>query len=215
MVNILCQKPSALSTYMSQIRDREVQRDSMRFRLNLERIGALFAYEISKTLAYQEHEVETPLGLAHVDRLADGLVLATILRAGLPMHQGMLSVFDSAENAFISAFRKYAKSGKFHVQFEYLAAPEVEGKVVILTDPMLATGSSMVLSHKALRERGEPKHTHLVSAIASREGIEYLLKHLPNDRITIWTGQVDDELTVKGYIVPGLGDAGDLAYGQK
>ena len=187
----------------------------MRFRRNLERIGEIFAYEISKTLNYAKKPVQTPLGIAQVPTITNQIVLSTILRAGLPLHQGMLNYFDTAQNAFISAYRKYEKDGTFHIQFEHISSPDITGKVLIISDPMLATGASMVLSYKALLKRGIPSEAHLVAIIASREGIEYLYKNMPEKNINIWIGAVDDELTVKSYIVPGLGDAGDLAYGDK
>jgi uracil phosphoribosyltransferase len=187
----------------------------MRFRRNLERIGEIFAYEISRDLNYEATQVQTPLGIADVSLPSDNLVVASILRAGLPMHQGFLNYFDDAENAFILAYRKYSKDGSFNIQFEHLSCPNISDKVLIIADPMLATGASMVLAYKALIERGKPKHTHIVSIISSKEGVDYTRKNLPQKNVTLWLGAVDDELTVKSYIVPGLGDAGDLAYGGK
>lgn len=206
---------SILNKYIAEIRDKSIQKDSMRFRKNLERIGQVFAIEISKTLPYKDMEVETPLGIAGC-RIPDSkLVLGTILRAGIPMHQGMLNVFDNAESAFISAYRKYAKSNRFTIQLEYSTAPSIEGKTLVIADPMLATGSSMALTYQKLMEYGEPLHTHIVCAIASAEGVEYLSKNLPHKSVTFWTGAIDEELTNKSYIIPGLGDAGDLAFGPK
>ena len=215
MLHVLGVDNSLLNQFISEIRDKEIQQDSLRFRRNLERVGEIFAYEISKTLDYTENEIQTPLGIAKVQVLLSQPVLATIMRAGLPIHQGLLNYFDKAQNAFISAYRKYEKDGTFNIQFEHISCPDISNKTVIISDPMLATGASMVLSYKALLESGTPMHTHIVSVIASREGIDYLQKHLPSKNISIWVGAIDDELTVKSYIVPGLGDAGDLAFGAK
>jgi len=217
MIINLGEKKSILNQFVSEIRDEQIQKDRMRFRKNLERIGEFFAFEISKTLLYQPCSVQTPLGIAEVPQLKDNVLVASIMRAGLPVHQGMLNIFDKADNAFISAYRKYHKDGTFEIDFGYISSPPTEDKVVILTDPMLATGASMVLAYKALLEKGIPKHTHIVSVIASREGLDYMDKYLHKDieNITFWTAAIDDELTVKAYIVPGLGDAGDLAYGAK
>lgn len=206
---------SLLNRFIYELRSVEIQNDSMRFRRNLERISEIFAYEISRTLKYGKVQVQTPLGIADMQVPSDAVVLASILRAGLPMHQGMLNYFDKAENAFISAFRKYSKDGTFRIQFEHLSCPRIDGKVLIIVDPMLATGASMVLAYNALIDKGRPSHTHIVSVIASKEGVDYLNKNLPQKDVTLWVGAVDDELTVKSYIVPGLGDAGDLAYGDK
>lgn len=186
----------------------------MRFRRNLERIGEIAAYEISKTLEYSQNEVITPLGVAVTPLLKEQPVVATILRAGLPMHQGVLNYFDRADNAFVSAYRRHHKDGTFDIRLDYLSSPSLAEKVLIMTDPMLATGSSIVMTYKAMLQRGKPKHTHIVCAIASTQGIEYIKSHLPSG-ITIWAGAVDDELTAQAYIVPGLGDAGDLAFGEK
>ncbi|MBR4135524.1 MAG: uracil phosphoribosyltransferase [Bacteroidales bacterium] len=214
-VNILGNNNSLFNEFIAEIRSAEVQVDSMRFRRNLERIGEIFAYEISKTMRYERQEVTTPLGIAEMSRLVDKPVLATILRAGLPLHQGILNYFDRAENAFISAFRKYEKDGTFEIQIDYISSPELDEKTLILADPMLATGQSMVLAYEELLTKGEPVHTHLVSIIASRQGIEYLQRHCSPTNCTLWIGAVDEELTAHSYIVPGLGDAGDLAYGKK
>ncbi|MGF1583771.1 MAG: uracil phosphoribosyltransferase [Bacteroidales bacterium] len=206
---------SILSQFIAEIRDENTQRDRLRFRRNLERIGEIFAYEISKQLKYKEAEVQTPLGIACMNVPDNSPVLATIMRAGLPFQQGFLNYFDNAGNAFISAYRKYHQDGTFDIKFEHLSSPDLKDKILILTDPMLASGSSIVLAYKALLSKGIPAHTHIVSIIASREGIAYLKRHLPSKKITVWVGAIDDELTVKGYIVPGLGDAGDLAFGGK
>ncbi len=215
MIQELGKQNSILNQFIAELRDVNVQSDFMRFRRNLERCGEIFAYEISKVLSYQVVQVQTPLGTADVPLPVENLVLATILRAGLPLHQGMLNYFDKAQNAFISAYRKYDKDGTFRIQFEYISCPSIEGKTLVLIDPMLATGASMLLAYKALLEHGKPTHTHIVSIIASREGISYMKRNLSPGDATIWVGAVDDELTVKSYIVPGLGDAGDLAYGKK
>ena len=214
--HILTSSPSLLSTFMAEMRDVQIQKDSMRFRRNMERVGEIFAYEISKGLTYTSAEVQTPLGIAGTSLLNETVVLATILRAGLPLHQGFLNYFDKAENAFISAYRKYGKDHKFVIQLEYISSPQLEGKVLILMDPMLATGASLVLAYRALLEKGgTPKHTHLVAPIASTEGVHYIKQNMTSKNLTLWLGAVDEELTLKSYIVPGLGDAGDLAYGEK
>lgn len=214
MIIDLSTQNSVLNMYMSELRDVQVQKDSMRFRLNIERIGALMGYEISKKFEYISTEVTTPLGLAIVPVLKDQPVIATILRAGLPLHHGMLSTFDKADNAFVSAYRKHHKDNTFEVHVDYLASPSIEGKELILCDPMLATGTSMVLAYQALLRHGRPKHIHVVSILSSMFGIDYVKKNLP-ENTSIWTCAIDDELTVQSFIVPGLGDAGDLAYGAK
>lgn len=206
---------SLLQPYLAQIRDKSVQKDSMRFRKNLERIGEIFAYEISKTLGYQTVDVETPLGIATTRQLAEPLVLATILRAGLPVHQGMLNCFDNAQNAFVAAYRKYGKGNECDLLIEYQSCPPLEGKTLIITDAMIASGASMELTYQSLVAGGEPVHTHIVCPVASRDGVEYLSKKLPHKRVTFWVGAIDEELTNHSYIVPGLGDAGDLAFGEK
>lgn len=214
-VNNLGLQHSVFTEFMAEIRDSGVQADRLRFRRNLERVGEIMAYEISKTLKYQTLAVTTPLGVSDCNVLAEQPVLATILRAGLPLHQGLLNYFDQAENCFISAYRiHHEDDDEFDVEVEYLASPDLEGKTVILCDPMLATGSSMVLAYKALLERGTPRHIHVVTVIASGQGVRFVQENLPAD-ITIWAGAIDNELTSRAYIVPGLGDAGDLAYGDK
>jgi uracil phosphoribosyltransferase len=215
MVNILSNTNSVLNHFIAEIRDAEIQKDSMRFRYNLERLGSLFAFEISKELKYENKEVTTSLGIANVAVLSDYPVLATILRAGLPFHQGFLNIFDKSENAFISAYRKPHKDRSFSIQVDYSSVPDIQGKIVILSDPMIATGSSAVMCYKNLISHGKPSHTHIVCILASLEGIDSLKKHLPQQEVTIWVGAIDDELTAQSYIVPGLGDAGDLAYGRK
>jgi len=215
MVVELCKERTVLNQFLAEMRDVEVQRDPMRFRRNLERMGAIFAHELSRTLEYEEREVTTPLGVARAPMLAEQPVLATILRAGLPLHNGMLSVFDRADNAFVSAYRKHRKGEDgFDIEVEYLSSPNLEDRVLVLCDPMLATGQSMVLVYRALLRLGRPKAVHVVSVIASAEGVEYTRKHLPVGT-RIWVGAIDEEMTAQAYIVPGLGDAGDLAYGRK
>lgn len=216
MLHILNEQNTLLNKFIAEIRDRSVQQDSMRFRRNLERIGEVTAYEISRTMTYEPRTVETPLGEATVQCISDRVVLATILRAGLPFHQGFLNYFDDAQNAFVSAYRKSRKDGTFTVKVEYISCGDLEGKTLLLVDPMLATGSSLVLAWEALCERGGmPAHTHVASVIASEQGIDYVTKHMPGDRVSIWCAAVDEELTSRAYIVPGIGDAGDLAYGEK
>ena len=215
MINNLGDQNSILNQFMVEIRDEKIQKDPLRFRRNMERVGEVLAYEISKTLKYEHAEVRTPLGTAETRIATETVVLATILRAGLPFHQGFLNYFDRAENAFISSYREYEKDGTFQIRFEHLSGPSVHKKVIILCDPMIATGSTILLAYKALLEKGTPTHVHVASLIASKEGIDFLRKSLPMKKTTIWTVAVDDELTSKAYIVPGLGDAGDLAYGSK
>ena len=211
----LGEQNSILNRFIAQMRDRNVQKDSMRFRANLERVGAIFAYEISKRLHYSEKKVVTPLGIADVSTHDDQIVVATILRAGLPLHEGILDFFDDAQNAFVAAYRKYDKGDDFHINIEYVTAPDLNGKVLILADTMLATGASLELAYNRLLEDGTPSYTHLVCPVASVYAVEYLQKHLPGEGITLWMATQDEELTSHSYIVPGLGDAGDLAYGDK
>jgi len=215
MVHNLSNEVSILNQYISEIRNVETQKDRLRFRTNLERIGSIMAYEISKLLDFTTKDVETPLGIAHCKTLHSNVVLASIMRAGIPMHNGLLQVFDQAENAFISAYRKHDKSGGFSIKLEYVSKPDLRDKILILCDPMLATGSSMGLTYKALIEDGKPKHTHILAAIASSEGVKYMQRNFSKKDMTIWAAAVDDELTAQAYIVPGLGDAGDLAFGTK
>ena len=216
MLHILNQQNTVLNKFIAEIRDKNIQKDSMRFRRNLERIGEITAYEISKTLDYSTRTVETPLGEADVNVIDNQIVIATILRAGLPYHQGFLNYFDDAQNAFVSAYRKSTKDGKFTVKVEYISCGNLEGKTLLLVDPMLATGSSLVLAYEALVERGgEPAHTHIASVIASEQGVDYALRNLPQNSTTIWCAAVDEELTSRSYIVPGIGDAGALAFGEK
>lgn len=214
MVHALNSSPSVLNRFLAEIRDADIQKDPLRFRRNLERIGELAAVEISRTFDYTNSEVNTPLGLAQVALNKEELVVATILRAGLPLQTGVLNIFDRAGSAFVSAYRKYTKGEAFDIHVEYISCPRLTGKVLILTDPMIATGRSMISAYKGLLAKGTPDSIHVVSAIASKEGLNYVRQHMPQDT-HIWVGAVDDELTAKAYIVPGLGDAGDLAFGPK
>ena len=213
MVINLSENNSVLATWIGELRDTQVQTDRLRFRRNLERIGEVAAYEISKQLEYEEKEVQTPLGISTCYVLKEQPVLATILRAGLPLHQGLLNFFDRADNAFISAYRKHHRDGTFDISLDYISSPEIENRVVIISDPMLATGASLVKTIQYLREEGRPKQIHIVAAIACSVGIEYVQRSEPH--VKVWCGAIDEGLTAKGYIVPGLGDAGDLAYGYK
>jgi uracil phosphoribosyltransferase len=213
MVINLSNECSLVCEWISEIRDVQIQQDRMRFRRNLERIGEIAAYEISRRLPYVEKEVQTPLGISQCKVLKEQPVLATILRAGLPLHQGLLNFFDKADNAFISAYRKHQLDGSFEISLDYISCPELENRVVIISDPMLATGSSLVKTIQYLRDEGHPSEIHVVVAIACTVGIEYVQRSEPN--VKIWCGAIDEELTAKGYIVPGLGDAGDLAFGTK
>ena len=215
MIHNLSHRHSIFNQFIAEIRDAEVQKDPMRFRRNLERIGEVFAYEISKTLSYVEEETTTPLGIAITRQLTEQPVIAGILRAGLPLHNGLLNYFDRAQNAFISAYRRHHKNNTFEIMLEYIACPDLNDKTVILCDPMLASGSSIVLAYKALLTKGTPRHIHIVTAIASSQGIDHVRASLPDANFTLWCGDVDEELTAQAYIVPGLGDAGDLAYGDK
>ena len=209
----LSKHPSIANTFVAELRNVAVQKDRMRFRRNLERVGEALAYELSKTLNYEPVDVETPLGIAKVNLLSDRVVLATILRAGLPFHQGFLNVFDQAENAFVSAYRMHHKDGTFEIKLEYISCPDLTDCILVLIDPMLATGASMDVTLKSLLEYGQPKEVHIVAAIGSTNGYNYIRRLYPKAKF--WMGAVDEELTAKSYIVPGLGDAGDLAYGGK
>ena len=206
---------SVLNQYVAEIRNVEVQNDRLRFRRNIQRIGEIMAYEISKTFSYSVKDIKTPLGIAPVSTPDNQLVISTILRAGLPFHQGFLSYFDDAENAFVSAYRKYKDTLKFDIHIEYIASPRIDGKTLIITDPMLATGGSMALSYQAMLTKGHPAEIHVVSVIASQKAVEYIASVFPEDKTTIWCAAIDPELNDHSYIVPGLGDAGDLAYGEK
>lgn len=206
---------SLASQFLAEMRDVTIQNDPLRFRRNLERMGEIMAYEISKTLKYTSVDVQTPLATAKCPKLDEKVVLATIFRAGLPFHQGFLNFFDRAENAFVSAYRKYKEKENFDVCIEYLASPRLEDKALILCDPMLATGASMELSFRALLTKGEPAHVHVASVIASKAAIDYIARTFPAEKTTVWVGAIDDEINSHSYIVPGLGDAGDLAFGTK
>ena len=209
------EKNSELNRFVAEIRDIHIQQDRLRFRKNLERIGEVMSYKISKDFRYSEKLVTTPLGTARVNTADDKIVIGTILRAGIPYHQGFLNYFDQAENAFVSAYRKYKDKLNFEIFIEYIASPRIDGKILILTDPMLATGGSMELSYRALLTKGEPEHIHIASVIASQKAIEYITTHFPEEKTTVWVGAIDPDLNEHSYIVPGLGDAGDLAYGEK
>lgn len=213
MLVTLAESNSVANRFIAELRNIELQKDRLRFRRNLERIGEVLAYELSKTLEYEPVEVETPLGIATHTLPADRLVLATILRAGLPLHQGMLNYFDQADNAFISAYRRHHKDGSFDIQLEYVSCGDLNDAVLILADPMLATGASVDMALKNLMRHGTPKEIHIVSVIASTAGVEAVQRQYP--KAHLWLGAIDEELTAKAYIVPGLGDAGDLAYGEK
>ena len=206
---------SVFNQFMAELRDVVIQQDRMRFRRNLERIGEIMAYEISKTLDYEEEEVTTPLGIKEIRTMREQPVIATILRAGLPFHNGMLNMFDHANNAFIAAYRKYDKNEDFEIKVEYYSSAEIEDRVLILCDPMLATGESVVKTLNGLTEDMVPKHIHIAVAVASQEGLEYVQRTMSRQPVTSWVGSIDEELTARAYIVPGIGDAGDLAYGEK
>lgn len=213
-VHNLSETNSVLNHFISEIRDVDIQKDSMRFRRNIERIGEVLSYEMSREMDFQSKIVQTPLGEKNVSLVSEQLVLCSVLRAGLPLHQGILNYFDQIENAFISAYRKHSTAEEFEIVVEYLASPSLEGKTVILADPMLATGSSLVAVLQALNKVGDIKQIHIVAVIAAKEGIDFVAKHFPSN-CHLWVATIDPELNSKGYIVPGLGDAGDLAYGAK
>lgn len=206
---------SLLNEYMRQLRDTTVQNDRLRFRKNIERIGQIMAYEISKRLEYENVEIQTPLDKCTCRKISERVVLGTILRAGLPFHQGFLSYFDDAENAFVSAYRKYKEKEHFDIHIEYIASPRIDKKTLILVDPMLATGASMELSYEALLTKGHPEKIHIASVIASQQAIDFIKSKFPEDKTTVWVGAIDAVINAHSYIVPGLGDAGDLAYGEK
>lgn len=211
----LSETNSVLNQYISEIRNIEVQNDRLRFRRNIERIGEIMAYEISKLLNYEIKDIQTPLGIAPVSLPVNQIVISTILRAGIPYHQGFLNYFDYAENAFVSAYRKYKDTLKFDIHIEYIASPRIDNKTLIITDPMLATGSSMELTYQAMLTKGHPAEIHIASVIASKQAIEHVVSVFPEDKTTIWCAAIDPEIDAHSYIVPGLGDAGDLAYGAK
>lgn len=214
-VVVLNREDSVLNSFLAEIRDVDVQKDPLRFRHNVERIGWMMAYEVSKIMNYATYDVVTPLGVAPVSLPQDPIVVGSILRAGVPMHQGVLDVFDRSENSFISAYRQYSSDDKFDIHIEYVATPNLDGKILLLNDPMLATGCSLELTYKALKRYGTPKHVHIMSIIGSNAGVDYLCKALEGEPVTLWIAAVDPELNSHKYIVPGLGDAGDLAYGEK
>jgi uracil phosphoribosyltransferase len=211
----LGKKNTIFNHFISEIRDLGIQRDSMRFRRNIERIGEIFAYEISKEMEYKNKEITTPLGISTETLMIEKPVLSTILRAGLPLHQGFLNYFDDSDSAFISAYRKHKKGGEFEIKIEYMSSPNLNNKTLILCDPMIASGASMVMAMEAILSKGKPKHIHVVGVIASSEGIQYLKENSPVKNWTLWVGAEDSEMTSQSYIVPGLGDAGDLAFGEK
>ena len=213
MIRILSEEDSIANRYLFEMRHKTIQQDSMRFRLNVERIGEIMAYEISRTLTYKEVSVETPLGVAETRLISDQVVIGSILRAGVPFHQGFLRIFDGAGNAFFSAYRKHHKDGSFEIKMEYMTCPSLDDKVLILVDPMLATGASTARVLKELQKVGNPGTIHLATIIASRYGMDYLVRNFP--QLQLWAVAVDEELTAKSYIVPGLGDAGDLMFGPK
>lgn len=215
-VKNLEQQDSLFNQVMSEVRDAEIQQDRMRFRRNLERMGEIMAYEISKTMEYETKEVVTPLGVKNVRVLKEQPVLATILRAGLPLHNGMLNMFDKADNAFIAAYRKYDKDDDSEIRVEYFSAPDLNDRVLIISDPLLATGESLVKTIDGLLgDDMEPKHIHIAVAVTSSDGLEHVKRKMSRKSVTIWVGSIDDELTARAYVVPGLGDAGDLAFGEK
>lgn len=215
VIHNLSDNNSVLKHFIKEIRSVEIQKDSMRFRRNMERIGEIMAYETSKTMRYKPEEVETPLGTAPCELIDEKIVIATILRAGLPFHTGFLNYFDGAENAFVSAYRKYRDALKFDVFIEYIASPDLDGKTLIITDPMLATGGSMELAYSALLTKGTPRHIHVATVISSQAAIDYVASHFPGEKTTLWTAAIDPQLNEHSYIIPGLGDAGDLAFGRK
>lgn len=214
-INDFSTKNTLFNQFIAEIRDSSIQKDPIRFRRNLERMGEIFAYEISKTLKYRQTDVTTPLGIASCSVPQEMPVLVTILRAGLPLHQGLLNFFDRSHSTFIASYRKYGKDNHFEIAMEYVSSCDPDQEVVILSDPMIATGSSIELAYKNICANGTPSKLHIVSCIASKEGVEHLSKVLPHKNVTLWVGAIDEELTVKSYIIPGLGDAGDLAYGEK
>lgn len=210
----LLEKNSIANKFVAELRDSKIQLDRMRFRRNIERLGEILAYELSKKLSYEKASVKTPLGIANTSLPIEDIVICSILRAGLPLHTGLLSYFDTADNTFISAYRHHISENEFEIKVEYLASPSLEGKTLILADPMLATGGSFLNVFNALKPMGTPKEIHLVSVIGARPGIEFLERNLPKEA-TLWIATIDDELNERGYIIPGLGDAGDLCFGTK
>jgi uracil phosphoribosyltransferase len=215
MINVLNKSNSIFNQYLADIRDKEIQKDSMRFRKTMERMGCIFAYEISKSLDYNQVQIQTQLGIAEEHILAEHPVVISLMRAGLPIQQGMTEVFDKAPSGFITSFRNHSQEDSFQIKLEYISCPDINGKVLIIADAMIASGASIEMAYKALLQKGTPRHTHIVSLIASKEGVAALKKKLPAAKVTFWIGAIDDELTLKFYVVPGLGDAGDLAFGVK
>lgn len=215
MPNELAKENTIFNRFLSELRDKHIQKDPLRFRRNLQRIGEIFAYEISKKFVYDTKEVITPLGTAIMNLPMEQPVLATILRAGLPLHQGLLNYFDRADSAFVSAYRKYHKKGTFTINLDYVSSPSIDNRILIVSDPMLASGGSLIAALNGLLAKGKPKHIHIVNVIASEQGIKAIRKRFSLQEMTLWVGAIDDELTAKAYIVPGLGDAGDLAFGVK
>jgi uracil phosphoribosyltransferase len=214
-IHYIGENNSVLNTFIAEIRDKNIQKDSLRFRRNIERIGEILAYELSKTLSYSSVYVETPLGKKKMQLAFNDLVLCSILRAGLPLHQGLLNYFDNAENAFISAYRHHPKNNsEFEIVVEYFASPEIKDKTLLLADPMLATGQSLVAVYEAIKKQGTPKEIHILAVIGSKEGIDFINENFP-ENTHLWIAAIDDTLNKKGYIIPGLGDAGDLAFGEK
>ncbi|MCF6350144.1 MAG: uracil phosphoribosyltransferase [Flavobacteriaceae bacterium] len=214
IIHKLEKSDSILNTFIAQLRAKDIQKDAMRFRRNIERIGEVIAYELSKSLHYKVKKIITPLGVKKINLITNNLVICSILRAGLPLHQGLLNYFDAAENAYISAFRRHTNSNEFEIVVEYFASPTLENKTLILADPMLATGNSLVAVYNALLKHGKPKKIHIVAVIGASQGIDFIKKHFPKNT-ELWIATVDDKLNKKGYIIPGLGDAGDLAFGEK
>ncbi len=215
MITVLNKSNSLFNTYLSETRDEHIQKDSFRFRRNMERMGSIMAYEISRQMEFSVHQVSTPFGIAEEQIIAQQPVIISVLRAGVPIHQGVLNFFDGASGGFISMHRNHDKEGNFQISVEYISCPSIDNKEVILCDAMIASGASMSLAYQSLLDKGSPKHIHLISLIASKEGLDHLRKKLPSKGVSVWLGALDDELTVKSYIVPGLGDAGDLAFGEK
>ena len=213
-VHDISKSNSILNTFIAEIRDKNIQQDRMRFRRNIERIGEVLAYEMSKSFDYSTHSIVTPLGNKPTFIIKDDLVICSILRAGIPLHSGFLNYFDNAENAFISAYRKHTSADDFEIVVEYLAAPSLEGKTLVLVDPMLATGQSMMAVYKSLLKLGTPKNIHIAAVIGAKQGVDFITTAFPEET-TLWIATVDEKLNEKGYIVPGLGDAGDLAFGSK
>lgn len=214
-VNIINHNNSVVNNYLADLRDVTVQSDPLRFRRNLQRIGAMMAYEVSRTLDYSPRTITTPLDKIEVSLPSDGIVVGSILRAGMPMHEGVLDVFDRAENCFVSAYRKYTSNEDFEIDLQYVATPNLDGKILLLCDPMLATGSSLALTYQKLKKYGTPKYTHIMSIIGAQPGVDHVCRSLEGEKVTLWIAAVDPALNAHKYIVPGLGDAGDLAYGEK